>query len=109
MNYIRTIGALLFFTVLGLGPAALSAEIKLKPGVLKPGVISHVVLNNAGTYCHLRFPAMKAETLASAKPQLQDPKGGDIVDYYGPCDHDPIGYEEICRQRVQNRQAETCE
>jgi len=34
---------------------------------------------------------------------LQDPKTGEIVDFYGPCDHDPLGQEEILTQRAQSR------
>jgi len=111
MNYIRTLVSLLFLTsMLGLGPTALSAqEIKLKPGVVKKGVISAVPANRAGSYCHLKFPAIKSETLSSAKPELQDPKTGDIIDFYGPCNYDPLGYDEICRQRIQNANRDWCE
>jgi len=46
-------------------------------------------------YCHLRFPAMREETLSSNRPVLKDPPGGDIVDFYGPCDYDPVGKAEV--------------
>ena len=32
---------------------------------------------------------------------LKDPNDGDIIDFYGPCDYDPLGKEEIARQRAQ--------
>ena len=52
-----------------------------------------------GTYCHLRFPAIQEETLSWDRPVLKDPSEGDIIDFYGPCDHDPLGKAEILRQK----------
>ena len=31
---------------------------------------------------------------------LQDPREGDILDFYGPCDHDPLGKAEVQRQQA---------
>jgi hypothetical protein len=111
MKSINSILSLLIVAgVSGYIVAPLSAqEIQIKPGVVKPGVISAVAANRAATFCHLRFPAIKPETLASAKPELQDSKTGEIVDFYGPCNHDPLGYDEICRQRVVNAQRQYCD
>ena len=57
-----------------------------KPKGVKPGVTVVAVLNKAGTYCHLKFPAISRSTLSSAKPELST-KAGEI-DFYGRCDHD---------------------
>jgi hypothetical protein len=66
------------------------------------GVISRVPV--AGSqYCRLRFPAIREETLFSSRPMLKDPGDGDIVDFYGPCDYDPLGKGEITRQRAELR------
>jgi hypothetical protein len=65
-------------------------------------VISRVPIPGS-KYCHLRFPAIREETLSSARPVLKDPSDGDIVDYYGPCDYDPAGKEEIARQKAELR------
>ena len=65
------------------------------------GVISKVP--GSGNYCRLRFPAIREETLFSGRPVLKDPKDGDIVDFYGPCDYDPLGKSEIARQRADVR------
>ena len=54
-------------------------------------------------YCRLRFPAIREETIYWARPVLKDPNDGDIVDFYGPCDYDPLGKEEVARQRAQLR------
>ena len=54
------------------------------------GIISKAP-DSSGIYCNLKFPAIKEDTLTSNRPQLKDPSEGDIVDFYGPCDHDPLG------------------
>ena len=56
-----------------------------------------------GQFCHLRFPAIREETLSSNRPMLKDPSEGDIIDFYGPCDHDPLGRAEVLRQRADAR------
>jgi hypothetical protein len=66
------------------------------------GVISRVPASGTN-YCHLRFPAIREDTLFSSQPQLKDPKDGDLVDFYGPCDYDPLRIEEIRRQRANVR------
>ena len=57
----------------------------------------------SGQFCHLRFPAIREETLSSGRPMLKDPSEGDIIDFYGPCDHDPLGRAEVLRQRADAR------
>jgi len=54
-----------------------------------------------GSYCHLKFPAISEGTLFTRNPQLEDPSLGDMVDYYGPCDHDPLGQDEVESQRLR--------
>jgi hypothetical protein len=51
-----------------------------------------------GDYCHLKFPAIDPLTLGTEHPRLQDSQTGDIIDYYGSCDHDPLGKDEVERQ-----------
>ena len=58
------------------------------------------VPNADGTYCHLKFPAISESTLFSGRPVPKDPSEGDIRDFYGSCDYDPLGKEEILRQRA---------
>ena len=78
----------------------LAAIVLLDSSLLWAGesVISKVP-NSAGKVCHLKFPAIKEETLYWNRPVLKDPSQGDIIDFYGPCNHDPLGKEEIRRQR----------
>lgn len=87
----------------------LAQESKITVKGVKPGVIYAVSLNKAGTYCHLKFPAMVPGTLNSTKPQLQDAKTGEIVDFYGPCTYDPVGYDEVCKQKAIKAQRDSCE
>jgi len=53
-----------------------------------------------GSYCHLKFPAIREETLAGDHPVLKDPSSGDIIDFYGPCDEDPIGEDQVGAQKL---------
>lgn len=64
-------------------------------------IVSKVELVSAG-YCHLKFPAIRERTLGWSRPVLKDADSGDIIDFYGPCDHDPLGPEEIRAQRLDH-------
>jgi hypothetical protein len=50
-------------------------------------------------YCHMKFPPMREDTLSWPQPVL-DGSTGNIIDFYGSCDHNPTGAEEI---RIQRR------
>jgi hypothetical protein len=66
-------------------------------------VIISRVPDASGKFCHLKFPAIRPETFSWPRPELKDPSEGDIIDFYGPCDHDPLGKAEIHRQRADYR------
>jgi hypothetical protein len=53
----------------------------------------------SGRFCHIRFPAIREDTLFSDQPILKDVSEGDIIDVYGPCNFDPLGRESVLRQR----------
>jgi hypothetical protein len=55
-------------------------------------------------YCHLKFPAIKESTLSSNHPVLKDPKTGDIIDFYGRCDEDPLGKDQVAAQKLVNEE-----
>ena len=101
-----SLSLLLLAGVMGYTPIAIAASAPdpHKPKGVKPGVLSAVALNKEGSYCHLRFPAMRPSTLASAKPTLKPATTGDIVDFYGPCDYDPVGKEEVLKQKQQEEE-----
>src|SRR5262245_41446743 len=52
-----------------------------------------------GIYCHTKCEIIREETLASSQPVLKDTD--DIVDFYGVCNHDPLGKEEIQSQKLE--------
>jgi hypothetical protein len=54
-------------------------------------------------YCDLWFPAIREDTLFTSRPKLKDPLDGDIIYLRGPCDYDPLGSEEVQRQRADAR------
>jgi hypothetical protein len=74
------------------------------------GVISNATLT-PGSYCHLRFPAIDEETLSSDRPVLDDASSGEIIDFYGPCNEDPRGMDQIQdqKQEAQHRWAQEYE
>src|SRR5215475_11625491 len=96
-----SLSVLLLAGVMGYTPIAIAASAPAphQPKGVKPGVIGAVALNKEGTYCHLRFPAIRPSTLASDKPTLKPATTGDIVDFYGACDYNPVGKEEVLRQK----------
>ena len=89
----------LFISILGLTSSLWfdMAQLWGAEGVISRGPAS------GSNYCRLRFPAIREDTLFSSRPQLKDPSDGDIVDFYGPCDYDPLGKSEIMRQRADVR------
>ncbi len=67
-------------------------------GVVSKDVVEAEELEGESSYCHLKFPAIERSSLGSDHPVLQSADTGDMVDYYGPCDHDPLGKEEVQKQ-----------
>ena len=89
MNNIKSLMSVVFLTgALGLSVASAGAE----------AVISKDVLAN-DSYCHTKFESIREDTLASSQPVLKD--ADDIVDFYGACNHDPLGKEEIQSQKIE--------
>ncbi len=84
------------FTVMFLAAVVLTGR---SPVSAAEGIISKVP-DGSGSYCYLRFPAIKEDTLYWDRPVLKDSSSGDIVSFYGSCAHDPLGQEEIRRQRA---------
>jgi hypothetical protein len=56
----------------------------------------------AGTsYCHEKFPAIRQSTLGDDQPALKDSSTGDVVDFYGPCDENPLGQDQLQAQKLE--------
>lgn len=49
-------------------------------------------------YCHMKFPPISEDTLFTSNPALNE-SAGNVIDFYGSCDHDPLGADEIATQR----------
>ncbi len=92
---------LLLAVLVGYGPVALLAQQVPAVAGVKPGVIQATALDEEANYCHLQFPAIDPQTLGGT-PALQAADTGDIIDFYGPCDHDPLGSDEVARQKMQH-------
>jgi hypothetical protein len=89
MKSIKSLISLVFLTgALGLSTVSVGAE----------NVISKDVLAD-GSYCHTKFESIREDTLASSQPVLKD--ADDIIDFYGACNHDPLGKEEIQSQKLE--------
>ena len=52
-----------------------------------------------GSYCHMRFPAIEESTLFTDHPVLKSADSDDIIDFYGPCDENPLGKDQVASQR----------
>lgn len=84
--------ALLFICTMGGNNAAFAANGVILKQELTPD-----------SYCHLSFPAIREETLAGNHPVLKVPNDGNLIDFYGPCDEDPVGQDQVHEQRIENQ------
>jgi len=91
-NFKANLSMLLVVGVLGTSGAVLAAD-----GVVVEGEL------NSGNYCHEKFPAMTERSLGDNQPQLKQSTTGDIVDYYGPCDENPTGKDQIATQKLEQQ------
>ena len=69
--------------------------------IAEDGTISKDELT-PGSYCHEKFPAMRQSTLDDNQPALKDSSTGDVVDFYGPCDENPVGKDQVQAQKIEN-------
>jgi hypothetical protein len=90
--------SIFFSTVLAATLASGVARAWAADGLILKEVVEEEEAAGLGNYCHLKFPAIEPGTLGSAHPVLQNPDTGEIVDFYGPCDHDPLGADEVKNQ-----------
>ena len=89
----------LFFAALLLAGASMS-------GAPRAWALEGILLKvpaQQDPYCHLKFPAIDEKSLGTNHPVLKDSGSGDIIDYYGPCDHDPLGKDEVQQQTADQQ------
>ena len=91
MKRMNLLLAMLFLS----GPFALS----ILPVWGAEGVISKEAATS-GNYCHMKFPAIREGTLSWNRPVLKDTGTGDIIDFYGLCNYDPLGKEAVRSQKL---------
>jgi hypothetical protein len=75
----------------------------LNNAIAEDGMISKDP-SSAGSYCHEKFAAIREATLGDAKPALQNPSTGEVIDFYGPCDENPVGKDQVQTQRLEEQQ-----
>lgn len=82
-----------------LGLSAVPAWAQMPVSVLTVQTIQD------SSYCHMKFPAIREDTLSWDRPVLKDGSDseGDLIDFYGPCDYDPLGKEQVQAQRADTR------
>jgi hypothetical protein len=97
MKNMKLVVSVLFLGV-AIGLGGISARADSLTSARAQGVISQDVMTE-GSYCHTKFEAIREETLASSRPVLKD--SDDFVDFYGPCNHDPLGKDEIQAQKIE--------
>ena len=84
------LAGLLFIGSLGAINGAMAAD-----GILSKDKFT------AGSYCHMKFPAIDEETLGDDRPVLTQT---DIIDFYGPCDENPVGKHQVEEQKLEELQ-----
>jgi hypothetical protein len=57
------------------------------------------VIDVGAGYCHMKFAPMSEATLSWDRPEL-NADAEKSIDFYGPCDYDPMGAAEIRAQRA---------
>ena len=55
------------------------------------------------SYCHEKFPAIRHGTLGDDQPQLKGSSTGDVIDFYGPCNENPVGKDQVQTQRLEDQ------
>jgi hypothetical protein len=92
MKTVKSILSVLFLTGAMVSSLASTAGAE--------GVISKDALTG-GSYCHMKFPAIDEASLSTTDPFLKTASTGDVIDSYAPCDHDPLGKDEINAQLLE--------
>jgi hypothetical protein len=82
------LAVLIFTGALGSMSTAMSAD----------GVLSKDELTT-NSYCHEKFTPMTTQSLDNEDPTLT--KSGNVIDFYGSCDENPVGQDQIQAQKLE--------
>jgi hypothetical protein len=66
-------------------------------------VLSKTESTPGNNYCHLRFTAITADSLVTNHPISTGPDSGDIIDFYGPCNENPVGQDQVSAQKLDRQ------
>lgn len=95
-NIVRlSLAVLLFIGAWGESSYALAADTKA-PGA--EGVLMKEEYMG-DSYCHQKLPAIRESSLAGDHPVLS---AEETIDFYGPCNQDPVGKDQLTAQRLEN-------
>jgi hypothetical protein len=72
----------------------------LNNAIAEDGIISKDEFAGTG-YCHEKFPAIARHTLGDDQPELSSK--GDVIDFYGPCDENPLGQDQLQTQKLEDQ------
>ena len=72
----------------------------LNNAIAEDGILSTNELAETG-YCHSKFPAIARHTLGDDQPELSSK--GDVIDFYGPCDENPLGQDQLQTQKLEDQ------
>lgn len=87
MKVKKLLTALSLIGLLEIASAAIAAD----------GVVSKETFVD-GSYCHMKFAPLDWTRSSAEHPVLKNANSGDLIDFYGPCDHDPAGKDEAQKQ-----------
>ena len=68
--------------------------------IAEDGILSKDSLTS-DPYCHEKFPAIEPSTLDDSQPVLENPNTGEVIDFYGSCDENPVGKDQVQEQKLE--------
>jgi hypothetical protein len=88
----------LLATLLLAGSLVATGTVKASDGVITKDEFT------PESYCHMQFPAMQARSLDTDQPTLKSATSGDVIDFYGQCNENPTGQDQVHAQTLDLQQ-----
>ena len=82
-------------TLVGIALLGATLGLSTTPAGAVEGILLKVEIFPG--YCHLQFRSMEENSYHN--PTINP--DGEIIDFYGPCNHDPLGPQEVQDQRSE--------
>jgi hypothetical protein len=96
VNKMKTARVLLA-TLLLAGSFVAAGTVKASDGVITKDEFT------PGSYCHMKFPALQENSLGTNHPTLKSATSGDVIDFYGPCNENPTGQDQVDAQKLDRQ------